>query len=314
MNYKKVWTEKYRPIKLSQVVGQDITLFKNIVITKTMPHLIIYGPAGVGKTSCILSLAYELYGPEHYDSSVLELNASSDRGIDVIREKILNFTKFKSSTSSPTFKMIICDESETMTNESMSALRIILEQSINTRFIFICNNIHKIIEPLKSRCVMIKFKPIKPIFCVEKLNNINMLENININIDIIENIVKLTKGDLRESILFLQNLKYISKIKKITIDVVNEIRNIMPYEIFVNYVNNIKTIDNIIQLSNEIYKKGYLVNSILDNCINYNLTLIDEQKKSENFLEISKIEKFINNGSDEHVIIMKMLSLFLHQS
>ena len=180
MNYKTTWNEKYRPTRLSHVVGQNMTLFENIKKTNQMTNLIIYGKAGVGKTSAIIALAYELY-KEKVEDAILEVNASENRGIEIVREKILQFSKLITPTETPNFKIIILDEADALTNECQNDLRRVIEEAINTRFFFICNNVHKIIEPLKSRCVMIKFKQIKPEFCIKTLMEISGFDLTNKN-------------------------------------------------------------------------------------------------------------------------------------
>jgi replication factor C subunit 2/4 len=311
MNYKTTWNEKYRPTRLSHVVGQNMTLFENIKKTNQMTNLIIYGKAGVGKTSAIIALAYELY-KEKVEDAILEVNASENRGIEIVREKILQFSKLITPTETPNFKIIILDEADALTNECQNALRRVIEEAINTRFVFICNNVHKIIEPLKSRCVMIKFKQIKPEFCIKKLMDISRIEKLNIPEDAITHIIKLTDGDLRESILFLQNLKFLSNTQIINEQLIYEIKNIMPYDIFKELMLNIKNIEDVLTYSKNLLQKGYLLQSILNNFITYTVELDTvDNVKANIFLELSNVEKNINNNADTHIILIKLLSIFI---
>lgn len=174
------WVDKYRPKKISQIIGH--TEVKE-VLAKTieegnLQHLLFYGPSGTGKTSTVLALVNELYGPEKVKSKVLELNASDENGINVVRDKIIMFAKFVVGTSddrypSPSFKIIILDEADAMTSEAQTALKKVMETTCDiTRFVFICNYENRIIDPIKSRCASFKFSPIPEELILKKLRSI----------------------------------------------------------------------------------------------------------------------------------------------
>lgn len=164
------WVEKYRPSKVDEVSHQTevVSALRQAIFTGQVPHLMFYGPPGTGKTSTILALAKELFGHELYKQRVCELNASDERGINVVREKIKKFAQRKiarhpdsSRTDIPPIQIIILDEADSMTTDAQAALRRIIEQySATTRFCIICNYISKIIDPLASRCVKFRFSPI----------------------------------------------------------------------------------------------------------------------------------------------------------
>ena len=150
-----------------------------------MPHLLLYGPPGTGKTSIIHALSRQLYGPKFYLNRILELNASDDRGIQVVRDKIKTFASYKPQRNynknypCPKYKIIILDEADAMTNEAQTALRRIIEDNTNqTRFCLICNYITKIIQPLSSRCVKLCFKPIPESEQIKKMKKICDKENV----------------------------------------------------------------------------------------------------------------------------------------
>ena len=216
--YKNVpWVDKYRPKKLYDIIYQtDVTNnLKNIVISGKMPHLILYGPSGTGKTSAILALATELFGPKKVKERVMELNASDERGINVVRHKIINFVKSVIGNSDanylcPDYKIIILDEADAMTIEAQSALRKMIETYSNiTRFCFICNYVNQLIEPIISRCVKYKFAPLDNKSIISRLNFISIQEKIDINQFFIHKIASISNGDMRRSIMMLQHLKYI---------------------------------------------------------------------------------------------------------
>ncbi|KAF8000720.1 hypothetical protein HF325_004509 [Metschnikowia pulcherrima] len=154
------WVEKYRPHKLDDIVGNEETIerLKLIVQDGNMPHMIILGLPGIGKTTSVHCLAYELLGPDLYLQATLELNASDDRGIDVVRNKIKQFAQTKILLPPGRHKIVILDEADSMTPGAQQALRRTMELYSNTtRFAFACNQLSKIIEPLQSRCAILRY-------------------------------------------------------------------------------------------------------------------------------------------------------------
>lgn len=313
------WIEKYRPVKINEIITQDTEFFNNIVATKSMPHLLIYGNPGIGKTSSILCLCNELYSPRMIKSCVLELNASDERGINVVRDKIIWFAKITLPTKdpkfpSPDFKIIILDEADAMTKEAQSALRRVMEETTNiTRFVFICNNVHKITEPLQSRCVKIKFKDIEKNNCIEKLQFIAENENLNINIDSLETISTLCNGDLRKSILFLQNIKFIkTHITDLTPEKIYNIFKHITQNELNNYIENIKNAEDALNTTISVLKNGYVINSVLIESLNYILNLeMDDIKKSNLIFTIGELEYILNDGGSEFIVLLKLFSLFI---
>jgi replication factor C subunit 2/4 len=318
------WIEKYRPKKLSEIVSQEesISILNNTLKTGELPHLLLYGPPGTGKTSSILALCNELFGPIRVNERVIELNASDDRGINVVRGKIINFAKIAIGTKDPKYlcpdyKIIILDEADAMTKEAQAALRKVMEENSNiTRFCIICNYINQIIEPINSRCVKIRFKPIDKTNLINKLEWISTHENIKINFGALQCIGDISNGDLRKSILMLQNIKYIKNnnesFYQISKEDIYDICKYISNELMIKYINEIKKNDsiiNVINVTKEIINNGYIFNSIMTKISNYIIynNEIDDKQKSKVLFEISFIEKNINDGADEYIQLLKLM-------
>lgn len=180
--------------------------------------MLFYGPPGTGKTSTILALAKSLFGPSLYRSRILELNASDERGIGIVRDKIKNFARAQLSHSSglgkeylaqypcPPFKIIILDEADSMTQDAQSALRRTMEQySRITRFCLVCNYVTRIIEPLASRCSKFRFKSLDNSAAGERLEHIAKLENLALEDGVVDKLIQSSEGDLRRAITYMQS-------------------------------------------------------------------------------------------------------------
>ena len=180
--------------------------------------MLFYGPPGTGKTSTILALAKSLFGPALYRSRILELNASDDRGIGIVREKVKGFARtqlthptgldeeYLSKYPCPPFKIIILDEADSMTQDAQSALRRTMEQySRITRFCLVCNYVTRIIEPLASRCSKFRFKSLDNSAAGERLAEIARFENLNLEDGVVDKLISCSEGDLRRAITYLQS-------------------------------------------------------------------------------------------------------------
>ncbi|XP_017477172.1 PREDICTED: replication factor C subunit 5-like [Rhagoletis zephyria] len=211
------WVEKYRPSKLDDLISHEeiISTINRFIEQKQLPHLLFYGPPGTGKTSTILACAKQLYNPAQFRSMVLELNASDDRGIGIVRGQILNFASTRTIFSG-TFKLIILDEADAMTNDAQNALRRIIEKyTENVRFCIICNYLSKIIPALQSRCTRFRFAPLAPEQILPRLDKIIEQEKLNVTEDGKKALMTLSKGDMRKVLNVLQSTS-------MAFDVVNE--------------------------------------------------------------------------------------------
>ncbi|KAG5682461.1 hypothetical protein PVAND_011812 [Polypedilum vanderplanki] len=248
------WVEKYRPKKVDDVVEQNevCAVLRESMQTSDLPNLLLYGPPGTGKTSTILAAARQLFG-EFIKERVLELNASDDRGISVIRTKVKNFAQLKASNirpdgkPCPPFKIIILDEADAMTNAAQAALRRTMEKETRTtRFCLICNYVSKIIEPITSRCTKFRFIPLHEEKIIERLKFIAEQEKFNIEDEALKSIVETSNGDLRKAITTLQScyrLKCGSDIKhsQVTLLDVFEMSGIVPDSYLEEFIKVVKS-------------------------------------------------------------------------
>ena len=208
------WVEKYRPATLDDVKGQDdvVHLFRQMLLTNKPMHFLFYGPPGTGKTSTILSLCKELYKGRPRDQYVLEINASYDRGIDMVRQKIKPFCKrsttaFEAPVGGHTvdYKFVILDEADTLTADAQNALRRCIEiYSYNTRFCFLCNYVSNVIPPILSRCYACHFKPVAKAEALALMASVCAREGVPHTPEVLTTVYDALRGDLRGCLTTLQ--------------------------------------------------------------------------------------------------------------
>ena len=305
MNRQLPLIEKYRPTRLEDLKNQDDikNILKDMVKNRNIPHMIFYGGAGTGKTSTAIAICKQLY-KSTYNDNVLELNASDERGIRVVREKIKTFAQ---KSADDDFKIIILDEADAMTTDSQFALRRIIEKySINTRFVLICNYINKIISPLLSRCSVFRFKTMEYSNITNILNDIMEKENIIIDKKLLS---RLIKDDLRKSINNLQKLIFLNR------------KNIKDNKIEIKYFDDDISIDinqiiynenlNTLEYTNHLINEGYSFEELyilLKKEILYNTDISDEDK-SKIFMELCRSYDKIINGSSELININHIINI-----
>ena len=201
------WVEKYRPQSLDDLISHEeiISTIRRFVDEGRLPHLLLYGPPGTGKTSTILACAKQMYKPSEFSSMVLELNASDDRGIKVVRTRILNFASTRTIFKSG-MKLIILDEADAMTNDAQNALRRVIEKfTDNVRFCLICNYLTKIIPALQSRCTRFRFGPLTVKQMKSRLEYVIGQEKLDITPEALDSVMELSGGDMRQSLNLLQS-------------------------------------------------------------------------------------------------------------
>ena len=208
-----LWVEKYRPKRIADIVDQEEVKNRIMQFIKTgnMPHLLFHGPPGTGKTTMALAIAHELYGDLIHEN-VLELNASDERGIAVIRERVKEFARTAPMGKVP-FKLVILDEADNMTSDAQQALRRLMEMyAANTRFILIANYVSRIIEPIQSRCAIFRFRPLPKEAVLARLKYIAEQENVEVTDDGLEAIWEISQGDMRKAINTLQAAAALGKV------------------------------------------------------------------------------------------------------
>lgn len=203
---QEIWTEKYRPRKLDEVIGQTdiVRRLMAVVERRNIPHFLFAGPAGTGKTTCALALARELFGEEGWQDNFQELNASDERGIQVVRTKIKSFSR-AAPLGGADFKVIFLDEADSLTTDAQAALRRTMERYSQTcRFILSCNYSSRIIPPIQSRCSVLRFSPLSKDDIRKYVNRIAAGENLEVTEDGFDTLMYISGGDLRKTVNILQ--------------------------------------------------------------------------------------------------------------
>ncbi|TFK27332.1 replication factor C [Coprinopsis marcescibilis] len=337
------WVEKYRPKTIDEVSAQEHTtaVLQRTLTSANLPHMLFYGPPGTGKTSTILALARQLYGPDNFRNRVLELNASDERGISIVREKVKNFARQTPRAQAvasdgkvypcPPYKIIILDEADSMTQDAQGALRRIMETYAKiTRFCLVCNYVTRIIEPLASRCSKFRFTPLDPTSASLRLNHIAKSEGIDAAPQVINALISTSQGDLRRAITYLQSA---SRLSKSTIPPtpilpkdIQEIAGVVPDSVIKDFAwtlgiaveddsmdvddkSSRKTNFTAVQKKvKELMREGYSATQLLTQL--HELVMLhpelDGRKKSKAALAFAEADKALCDGADEELWILEV--------
>jgi len=309
-----VWAEKYRPKKLSEVINQNHVAerVKAFVKEKNIPHMLFAGPAGVGKTTIALALSNELFG-KNWRQSILETNASDERGIQIVRGKIKDFARTKSISGVP-FKIVILDEADNLTKDAQQALRRTMETFTHTaRFILICNWSSKIIEPIQSRTAIFRFRALSEGDVKKFIERIVKGEKLKISEDAKNAIIHLSEGDLRKVANLLQASASLGK--KITEKVVYDVSSqAKPTDVkkMLELSLGGKFEDSRKMLQDMILKKGLSGEDIIKTIHRQIYSLnIPEEMKIQLIEKTGEYEYRLSEGSSELIQLEALLTQFL---
>jgi replication factor C small subunit len=310
----EIWTEKYRPRKFEDIVGQEdiVKRVKSLTNAMNIPHLLFAGPAGVGKSTLALVVVRDLFG-EQWRENYLELNASDERGIDVVREKVKDFARTKAISKIP-FKVIFLDEADALTPEAQNALRRTMENyTANCRFILSCNYSSKIIDPIQSRCAIFRFRLLEKKDVEKIVKRICENEKLQIDEKAVEALFEVSDGDCRRVINLLQTTGSISD--SITHDLIetvvpsakpSDIKVVLEYALSGDFV---KSREKLL----EIMLKESIAGSDIVKAIQkeiWNLQ-IEPELKVKLTEKTGEIEFRITEGADEFVQLEALLASFV---
>lgn len=307
-----LWIEKYRPNKIEDILVDDNIKIEinKIIKNKNIPNMILTGTPGIGKTTTLLCIAKKLYG-KYFEDSVLELNASDDRGIKLINNGELNsfctrklpYSGIEAKEYAP-HKLIIFDEADNMTEKALPIISILMDKFyMTTRFVFTCNTSSKIIESIQSRCTIIRYVRLSINQLSNRLESILEYEKIKYDKKAIKEIAQLSGGDMRHAINILQLIS--DMFKHVTIDNINIICEIPSNNIIIDILTNIKKdMKKTLKILFELKESGYSVNDILNGFLNYLKspnTIINEEYKMNILLVVSEYLYNISKYADTDI-------------
>lgn len=314
MASNKPWVEKYRPKNLDDIVHQNeiVSILKQTLIKKDFPNLLLYGPPGTGKTSSIIALARAMFGSK-FEGRLLTLNASDERGIAVIRQRIRRFAQ-----SVADIKLVILDEADSMTGAAQACLRRTMEiYSKTTRFCLICNYISRIIEPIASRCFKFRFQPIAAQLMLERLEFICQEENIKYTDGkILEHLISVCDGDLRQAITILQSACRLANPNNIiNLDMIQEVSGFIPRR----YINKFiavcksKSIERMAEYIQDLINEGYTASQFLNQLHDWLLTQsnMSDAGLAKITPAFALAEHRFCDGSDEYIQLLYVASVIM---
>lgn len=332
------WVEKYRPQSIKDVAYQEevtATLQKavsNGAKKGNLPHLLLYGPPGTGKTSLALALCRDLFhNADTLKSRVLELNASDERGIKVVRDKIKNFAQRTIPTGvkpvhggapPPPFKIVILDEADAITADAQTALRRTMEaHSRSTRFILICNYVSRIIAPLASRCAKFRFKALPSEAMFSRLKHVAHEENVSVPDSVLHELISSSGGDLRKAITTLQSAHRIAHAGvPLSSNDVATAACLVPREVLESFdlktANKKSTHKDLREMVNELVRDGYSAadllgrySSLVESDASGGVASLSKYQKAAIALAISAADSALLEGGDEVLQLFKVIGI-----
>eukprot|EP01002_Notosolenus_urceolatus_P000943 NODE_1240_length_1506_cov_10.503775_g1032_i0.p1 GENE.NODE_1240_length_1506_cov_10.503775_g1032_i0~~NODE_1240_length_1506_cov_10.503775_g1032_i0.p1 ORF type:complete len:374 (-),score=87.59 NODE_1240_length_1506_cov_10.503775_g1032_i0:90-1211(-) len=333
------WVEKYRPRQLAGVAHQEevVRALQTVVSqpSPNMPHLLLYGPPGTGKTTTILALAHELFGPDYYDARVKELNASDDRGIKVVRDKVKKFCQITVAGRPytnpdtgirypvPPFKILVLDEADALLHDAQTALRRMMEDfSTTTRFCFVCNYVSKIIDPIASRCAKFRFKPVSAATQKTRIEHILKSEGVIKEVSSeaasakLDRLIGISRGDLRLAINYLQTASVLAKnqdnsLEKIHFD---DLAGVVPIErtqllyksLFSGSFQSLQTAVHDLVLDG--YSATLVVQDLAKLISDASIADLSDVQKARILLQFSEADRRIQDGADENIQLLHCAS------
>lgn len=310
------WVEKYRPRTVEDVCHQEeaIATLKNALETGNLPHLLFYGPPGTGKTSAVSAMVRQMFGPVVKDR-VLELNASDERGIDVVREKIKVFAKLAVGGLPPGFtcpplKIIVLDEADCMTSDAQSALRRTMEQhSRVTRFCIMCNYVSRIIDPITSRCAKFRFSPLPATAMTLRLQHIAEQESVTFSDGALDALMLASAGDMRRAVSLMQNAASLD-CNRVNTETIFSCAAVVPQpmvdSLFQASVQGI--VDAIQRQLDVVLREGYSPSQIIAQLLSSVLAAgggsLSEVQRGKLLVQLSEVDRRITEGSDGYVQLL----------
>lgn len=310
------WVEKYRPLTLKNIESHThiLNTIENYINSGNIPHMLYYGPPGTGKTTTILACARQLYGNDDFRIMTLELNASDDRGINMVRDRIQAFASTYSLGLKHKKKLIILDEADAMTTEAQHALQKIMDtHSINCQFCIICNYISKIVPEILSRCTRFRFPPLPEKIVTKFIKNIVISEKLTINKSGIQTIMEISRGDMRQVLNIIQSCSASSQ--PMTEESICEILSKPSITVIGNIVNKLLSMsirDRYLYIKSYLHETGISVFDLITDIGNYILDhpKIPIKNLARTIRKLSEIEIRSFSDSNQDLQVGALVSCF----
>ncbi|KAK7195424.1 replication factor C, subunit 2 [Novymonas esmeraldas] len=319
------WVEKYRPHTLAEVEAQEEAVSALRACLRegaNMPHFLFHGPPGTGKTTSILAVAHELFGPDYIRGRVRELNASDDRGISVVREKVKVFAQGAVSSGGsgvtqsdgkvypvPPFKLIILDEADALLPDAQGALRRMMEDfSDVTRFCILCNYVSRIIDPIASRCAKYRFKPLVKTALYHRIEYVARAEGITLSAASLQALDSVSGGDLRLAIMHLQSAQKASGNDLSKEDFVS-VSGSLPAEVLERYIGALlsRRLEEVIQATRRLVAEGFSAAQVLAQLQRYLVSAacpLNSAQRGKIMLKLCQTERRLADGGDDYLQLL----------